>query len=103
MEPGKAVLTTCKFTYLVGGLLEPIVWDVQVECTKSELTSITLPSNQTCGEYMADFLAENAGYVTDPSSADSCSYCVYSTGADYARTFNINESYYGWRDVSCTP
>jgi len=51
---------------------------------------------------MASFLDSNVGYVTDPSNSTSCEYCAYSTGADYLRTMNINERYYGWRDVGIT-
>ncbi|KAG7102980.1 ABC multidrug transporter atrB like protein [Verticillium longisporum] len=90
------------FTYLMGALLQPVIWDVEVECKASELTHIDLPQNTTCGEYMDDFLATNAGYVTDITNQTSCAYCPYSTGADYLRTMNINEKYYGWRDVGIT-
>ncbi|KAI9168002.1 ABC multidrug [Paramyrothecium foliicola] len=91
------------FTYLIGGLLEPVTWDVKVQCTPEELAQIPLPGNSTtCGEYMAEFLMNNNGYVSDPAATDSCSYCAYSTGADYLRDMNINERYYGWRDVGIT-
>lgn len=90
------------FTYLIGGLLEPVVWDVQVDCRPEELTHIPLPTGNgtTCGDYMADFIRENSGYVVDPSSTKSCSYCPYTTGADYLSQFKIDERYFGWRDVS---
>lgn len=88
------------FTYLIGALLTPVAWDVQVKCLASELINIPLPSNRTCGQYMSDFLADNVGYVVDAASESSCEYCQYTTGADYLRTMNINEKYYGWRDVS---
>ena len=90
------------FTYLIGGLLEPVVYDVQVQCRPDELTQIPLPSSTTCGEYMAEFLSSNAGYITDPNNSTACEYCPYSTGADYLRTMNINDRYYGWRDVGIT-
>ncbi|XEV04742.1 hypothetical protein FSHL1_010029 [Fusarium sambucinum] len=92
------------FTYLIGGLLEPVVWDVKVDCHSEELTHIPLPSNNgtTCGDYMTDFIRENSGYVVDPSSTDSCSYCPYTTGADYLGQFKIDEKYFGWRDVGIT-
>ncbi|PNH50444.1 hypothetical protein VD0003_g6719 [Verticillium dahliae] len=90
------------FTYLMGALLQPVIWDVEVECKASELTHIDLPQNTTCGEYMDEFLAINAGYVTDITNETSCAYCPYSTGADYLRTMNINGKYYGWRDVGIT-
>lgn len=47
-------------------------------------------------------MREHAGYVVDRANAISCEFCLFSTGADYARTFNINERDYGWRDVGIT-
>ena len=88
------------FTYLVGGLLGGVMWDVKVECQPSEFVTFSAPNGQTCGEYMADFLSSQAGYLLDSNATSQCSFCQYSTGADYAKTFNINEKYYAWRDVS---
>ena len=90
------------FTYLIGGLFEPIARDVQVECKPAELADIPLPTGNstTCGSYMKEFIASNGGYVTDPESSSQCYYCAYATGAEYLKTFNINQKYYGWRDVS---
>lgn len=90
------------FTYLIGGLLEPVVYDVQVQCRSDELTKIPLPSGTTCGQYMAEFLGSDAGYITDPNNDTMCEYCAYTTGADYLKTMNINQRYYGWRDVGIT-
>ncbi|KAI0420413.1 putative ABC multidrug transporter [Xylaria grammica] len=90
------------FNYLVGGLLVPVAWDAEVQCESSELTSVPLPPNATCGDYMSEFLSQYSGYVTDEGSTTTCSYCPYNTGADYLRTLNINERYYGWRDVGIT-
>lgn len=90
------------FSYLVGGLLTQLLWDVRVQCKQNEITTIPLPTNSTCGQYMGNFLSENAGYVVDPSSATSCEYCPYKTGAEYAKTLNLNAKYYGWRDFGIT-
>jgi ABC-type multidrug transport system permease subunit len=86
------------FTYLVGGLLGEVLWDLKVTCEPSELVHFTAPLGQTCGEYMASFLSEQPGYLVDNSTSD-CSFCKYTTGADYAKTFNLKEKYYAWRDV----
>lgn len=88
------------FTYLFGGLFGPVVWDVDVHCKPEEFTVFNAPVGQTCGAYMADFLRNNTGYVDDPNEMGECKYCIYSSGAEYARTFNLKEEYYGWRDVS---
>ncbi|EFW98765.1 ABC multidrug transporter [Grosmannia clavigera kw1407] len=90
------------FTYLIDGLLEPVTWGVEVECTASELTTVPLPPNTTCADYISEFLSENAGYVTNPENTTYCDYCPYKSGSDYMRSMNINESYYGWRDVGIT-
>ena len=88
------------FTYLMQGLLQPVVWDLDIECEPSELTNVPLPSSMSCGEYMGDFLRENSGYVVDPAATASCEYCPYKKGADYLKTVNINGPEYGWRGVS---
>jgi ABC-type multidrug transport system permease subunit len=91
------------FRYLVGGLLGTVIWDVQVQCKPHEFTSFDPPAGQTCGSYMADFLASNAGYVENGNATAACRYCPYKTGAQYAREFNLNEKYYAWRDVRVAP
>ncbi|CAL5871567.1 uncharacterized protein PFLUO_LOCUS5820 [Penicillium psychrofluorescens] len=90
------------FTYLVGGLLGEVLWDVPVTCEPSEYVHFNAPSGQTCGDYMAEFLASQAGYLLDANSTRTCSFCQYSTGADYAQTFNLKEKYYSWRDTGIT-
>ncbi|KAK7415703.1 hypothetical protein QQX98_005738 [Neonectria punicea] len=90
------------FHYLFGGLLGPVIWDVEVNCRAEEFTSFSAPDGQTCGEYMADFLSSNVGYVADFNATENCQYCAYSTGADYAKTFNLQQEYYGWRDTGIT-
>lgn len=87
------------FNYLVGGLLGTVMWDVEVTCAPEEFTTFDPPSGQTCGQYMTDFLASNAGYINNVDATSSCQYCPYSTGGDYAKTFNLNAKYYAWRDV----
>ena len=88
------------FHYLIGGLLGTVIWDVQVNCLPEEMTSFDPVGSQTCGEYMSDFFGSSSGYVKDPEATSGCLYCPYTTGADYAKTFNIKQEYYAWRDVS---
>lgn len=87
------------FTYLVGGLLGEVLWDVEVTCQPEELVRFSAPDGQTCAEYMGDFLTRGAGYLVDQAGGE-CAFCKYSTGADYAKGFNLLEKYYSWRDVS---
>lgn len=48
---------------------------------------------------MAGFLGSNAGYVKNDSATSDYHYCPYQTGADYAKTFNLHNEFYAWRDV----
>ncbi|KAJ9214471.1 hypothetical protein DTO166G4_3875 [Paecilomyces variotii] len=89
------------FNYLVGGLLGEVLWDIKVECKPEELVHFQSPPGQTCGEYMASFLSEQTGYLLD-SNSTSCSFCQYTSGADYAKSFNLNKKYYSWRDTGIT-
>ncbi|KAE8354612.1 ABC-2 type transporter-domain-containing protein [Aspergillus coremiiformis] len=90
------------FTYLSGGLLGEVLWDVKVQCKASELVHFSAPSGQTCGQYMTDFLAEQAGYLLDSNATSDCAFCPYTTGADYAKTFNLKERFWSWRDTGIT-
>ncbi|KAJ5163927.1 uncharacterized protein N7500_005757 [Penicillium coprophilum] len=90
------------FNYLVGGLFGEVVWDIKVECEPSEFVQFSAPSGQTCGQYMTDFLAAQTGYLADGNSTGTCLFCPYSEGSDYAKTFNLQEKYYSWRDTGIT-
>jgi ABC-type multidrug transport system ATPase subunit len=87
------------FTYLIGGLLTKILYDVEVTCSSTELTSFSLPAGQTCGQYMAEFFQTGSGYLVDNSSTTICEYCEYSSGSEYAATINLTKDLDGWRDV----
>ncbi|KAA8642482.1 hypothetical protein EYZ11_001053 [Aspergillus tanneri] len=89
------------FTYLVGGLLGEVLWDVKVKCRPEELVHFSAPSGQTCGDYVSRFLADGTGSVVNSNTTD-CAFCKYSTGAEYAKTFNMKEKYYSWRDTGIT-
>ena len=88
------------FTYLIGGLLTKVLYDVEVTCAPTELTSFSPPAGQTCGQYMAEFFQTGSGYLVDNSSTTICEYCEYSSGSEYAATMNLTNDLDGWRDVS---
>ncbi|PLB46565.1 hypothetical protein P170DRAFT_363672 [Aspergillus steynii IBT 23096] len=92
------------FTYLVGGLLGEVLWDVDVTCKADDLVRFSAPDGQTCAQYMGDFLASGTGYLVDAAggAGGECAFCKYTTGADYAKGFNLLERYYSWRDTGIT-
>jgi ABC-type multidrug transport system ATPase subunit len=89
------------FTYLMGGLLVFPLFDKEIHCTESEFAVFDTPSNQTCRQYLADFL-NGAGAGTNlvnPDATRGCRVCQYSMGSDYLATINLKDYYYGWRDA----
>ncbi|KAB8737501.1 hypothetical protein FH972_026460 [Carpinus fangiana] len=90
------------FNYLMGSMLTFALWDKPVTCNDNEFAIFPPPANQTCGDYLAEYLAGagHAANLVNPEATDSCRVCQYTTGTDYLRTLNLNEYYYGWRDAA---
>ncbi|KAM0085468.1 hypothetical protein ACKRZS_002306 [Fusarium odoratissimum] len=91
------------FNYLIGSLIVFTVFDVEVECKKNELAIFDPIENQTCGQYLADYLQGPLGSganLLNPDATVGCRVCQYRTGSDYLRTLNIEDYYYGWRDAA---
>ncbi|KAI9043311.1 uncharacterized protein KD926_003841 [Aspergillus affinis] len=85
--------------YLVGSLLTFTIFDVDVQCTESEYAVFDPPANATCGEYLAGFLNESDANLVNPEATHGCRVCSYTKGSGYLETLNLNDFYYGWRDV----
>ncbi|KAK6464612.1 ABC-2 type transporter-domain-containing protein [Scheffersomyces coipomensis] len=57
------------------------------------------PPNQTCGQYMSDFITNRGGYLTNPSATSQCGYCQFDNADDYLWV-NLGIKYaYRWRNV----
>ncbi|KAL4866663.1 hypothetical protein BDV12DRAFT_187304 [Aspergillus spectabilis] len=65
------------FTYLVSAMLSTGLSGSSVECEAVEYLHFNPPDNQTCLEYMKDFIdATGAGYLQDPSATSDCAFCT---------------------------
>ncbi|KAL4885009.1 ABC-2 type transporter-domain-containing protein [Aspergillus karnatakaensis] len=65
------------FTYLVSAMLSTGLAGTTVECEAVEYLNFDPPSNQTCLEYMQDYIdLTGAGYLQDPSATSQCSFCT---------------------------
>ncbi|PVH73880.1 ATP-binding cassette transporter [Cadophora sp. DSE1049] len=62
-------------SYWISAVLSTGLANVDVTCSANEYTHIIPPSGQTCGEYMADYIARAGGYLLDPEAENDCSYC----------------------------
>lgn len=89
------------FNYLMSSLLVFTTWSKTVECDTRELAIFDPPSNQTCGEYLMAY-QQGAGARTNllnPEATADCRVCQYTRGADFLKTLNLHEEYYGWRNA----
>ncbi|THC97965.1 hypothetical protein EYZ11_002535 [Aspergillus tanneri] len=90
------------FNYLMGSLLTFTVFDVEVECKKSEFAVFDPPNGTTCGEYLSTFMQGIGSRMNliDPDATSGCRVCQFSRGSDYLYTINLKDYYYGWRDAA---
>jgi len=84
-------------------LLVFTTFDKKVDCAESEYATFNPPSGETCSSYLADFMAPKGDgsrtYLRNPDASESGQVCKYRYGSDYLASLNINDYYYGWRDV----
>lgn len=85
----------------MSSLLVFTTWDTSVACKTSELAIFEPALNQTCGQYL-EVYQQGAGIGTNllnPEATAQCRVCQYTTGADFLRTLNLTEEYFGWRNA----
>lgn len=90
------------YNYLMSSLLVFVSWDVNVSCKPSELAIFDPAANQTCGQYLESY-QQSFGVgsnLLNPEAIADCQVCQYTTGADFLKTLNLAEKYYGWRNAA---
>ena len=90
------------FTYLMGSLLTFTLIDKPVECASNEFAIFDTPNQQTCLDYLAEYLdgAGSRAYLANPNATSQCQVCQYRAGLDYLNTLNLKGTANGWRDAS---
>ncbi|CEG74916.1 hypothetical protein RMATCC62417_10044 [Rhizopus microsporus] len=90
------------FHYYVEGLAVNELEKLKVECAEDDLLRFFPPPNQTCGEYTKGFLSLATGYIVNPEATqpELCSYCAYSSGAEYYETNMEWSADNKWRNLS---
>lgn len=66
------------FTYLVSGMLSTAIANTEVVCAGNELLEFKPPSNETCGEYMANYIKVFGGKLQDEAARENCQFCTVS-------------------------
>ncbi|ORY83752.1 ABC drug exporter AbcA [Protomyces lactucae-debilis] len=79
------------FTYLVSGMISAGLADAPVRCASREVLRFNAPSGQTCGEYMAPWIASTGGYLFD-SATSTCEYCQLGQTNQFLAAVSIEPS-----------
>lgn len=70
-----------------------------VNCSPVELVTLTPPSGQSCGSYMANYISGNGGYLANPDATSGCQFCVArTTDQFFGNNFNIERAH-RWRNI----
>ncbi|KAI9742589.1 MAG: hypothetical protein M1818_003730 [Claussenomyces sp. TS43310] len=63
------------FTYLISAMMSTGLANTSVECSSIEVSHFQPRANQTCGDYMADYISFAGGIVYDPQATSDCQFC----------------------------
>ncbi|KAK9455927.1 putative Brefeldin A resistance protein [Dipodascopsis uninucleata] len=89
------------FNYMIGSIMTFTMFSSPVNCAEEELAIFDPPSGNTCGEYLAEYMATSGSRtrLLNSNATSSCKVCPYRQGSDYLYTVNLKDYFYGWRDV----
>ncbi|KAI8663648.1 hypothetical protein NCS57_00966300 [Fusarium keratoplasticum] len=80
------------FTYWVAGIVSTQLAGRAVTCSAAETSIFNPPDNQTCGEYLADYLKMAPGQLQNPDARENCSYCSLTNADQFMAGSNIYNS-----------
>ncbi|KAF8179876.1 pleiotropic drug resistance ABC transporter [Pholiota molesta] len=86
------------YTYLIQALLGQVIGRQPINCADKELVTLEPPSGQTCGGYMAQYITNRGGYLTNSDATSHCRFCSSRTTDQWmGPSFNIFYDHH-WRD-----
>ena len=69
-----------------------------INCAEKELSTLQPPAGQSCGAFMAEYITNRGGYLTNPNDLSNCRFCSSRTTDQWMEpSFNIFYSHH-WRD-----
>ncbi|KAJ7018816.1 pleiotropic drug resistance ABC transporter [Mycena alexandri] len=87
------------FTYLTEALLGQALGRRAIVCSAVEFVHMNPPSGETCGQYLAPYIAQAGGYLTNANATSACEFCTTATTDQFlGLSFNIFYSNH-WRDA----
>ncbi|KAI9278568.1 ABC-2 type transporter-domain-containing protein [Phascolomyces articulosus] len=88
------------FHYYIEGLTVNEMMNLPVICNQRDMVVFDPPPGQTCGGYMANYLANpgSTGYIDNPEATSQCNYCQFSSGKEYYTTMFQWSEKHRWRN-----
>jgi len=85
------------YTYLVGTILSIGIANTAVKCSPIELLRFEPLPNTTCGVYMAPYIEQLGGYLTNPAVTTEYEFCVITDTSTFLSSVGVD---YGdrWRN-----
>lgn len=80
------------FTYLASSLLSASLGAAPVRCADDEFQQFFPPADQTCGEYLQEYISTSGGYVENPETRGDqlCQYCRIESTTDFLAQSNVD-------------
>ncbi|KAI8058218.1 ABC-2 type transporter-domain-containing protein [Syncephalis plumigaleata] len=85
------------YHYVIEGLLTNDLHEKPLFCYGDQFNLLQPPPGQTCGGYMARFLASNTGYIDNPAARANCRYCQYKVGDEFYAAYDWSFAH-RWRN-----
>ncbi|KAF2166767.1 hypothetical protein M409DRAFT_66350 [Zasmidium cellare ATCC 36951] len=79
------------FTYLVGGFLATGLANTDVNCADNEFVTMEPGRpDQTCIQYMGEYIDSVGGYLANNESTSNCQYCTYGNSNTFLTSVSIS-------------
>ncbi|KAJ3525819.1 hypothetical protein NM208_g11475 [Fusarium decemcellulare] len=86
----------CLF-FCVSSIMATGLANTHVTCAANELVVFDPPANQTCNDFLEDYISKAGGYVVNPSATSECNFCTIEDTNVFLDS--ISSSYeHRWRD-----
>ena len=76
-------------TYWVGGMANALLFGRPIQCASDEISMFNPPSGETCGSYMAPYLSQAPGTLSNPGATSGCEYCSLSSANQFLASVEI--------------
>jgi ATP-binding cassette, subfamily G (WHITE), member 2, PDR len=78
------------FTYLISGMLSTAIANTNVVCADNEYLKFNTLENTSCAQYLSNYIRTAGGYLQNPESVDTCSFCPQSSTNIFLASVSAN-------------